>query len=109
MADSTAIAAKVSQRLREIFSMLTTEEKDVLLSPEGLTLRATLTRDVALAESNSPDKPEFGLYYNNTLRKIFRKKGIAAVDLIKPLPTCDGSVDHQLVLVSWTKNIYIKT
>ena len=98
------IKEKVAQRLRETFSCLTDEEKDVTISAEGLTLRQTLTRDLQLAEAGSDKCPSFGLFYNNQLKKMYRKKG-STHDMIKPNAGETGVCCAELMEVTWGTKI----
>ena len=82
-ADEAEVITQVTQRLRETFRSCTAEEKDVIISSEGLTMRQTLTRDLRLAAMGSPRAPQFGKHYNDETKRIFRKKGNSPHDLIR--------------------------
>ena len=91
--------ARVAGRLRDTFGNMSHEERDVLVSAEGLTLRETLARYLRLADAGADDAPDFGLYYNNRLRETFRKKGTSR-DLIKMNEGETGVVSPELMEVS---------
>jgi len=56
-AEEAEIERGVLQRLRETFRTSTAEEKDIIISTEGLTMRQTLTRDLRLKAMGSPQSP----------------------------------------------------
>ena len=93
-----SLNVRVTQRLRETFGNLSSEEKDVAVCPAGLTLRQTLQRDLRLSDQKSDKAPLFGLHYNEDLRKVFRKK-TSTRDLIKPDPADTGTISADLMEV----------
>ena len=82
-AQEDEVEKQVQQRLRETFRSSTAEEKDIIISSEGLTMRQTLTRDLRLRAMQSASAPEFGMYYNEAIKSRFRKRGISTFDMLK--------------------------
>ena len=67
-----SVAGIAAHKLRDCYRSFTPDQIDVMTDPEsGLTLRAILERDIAVARAGTKDCT-FGQPYHNKLQRIFR-------------------------------------
>ena len=89
---------RAQQKLRENFSSMTEEERECVVSSEsGLTLRATLERDVRRGDEGA--EVAFGKWYFESLRTEFRTES-SVFHLLAPPKDCKEEVAPKLLEAS---------